>query len=134
MIKKLRRFAGVGIVNTVLDVGIYTVLSAVGVPLLAANFISTSCGLINSFFMHGRFTFRSQPGHRQIVPFLLVTCCGLWVIQPVVIRGLAALWNAGLDSGLLSVIVVKCLATIITLAWNYVWYSRVVFATGAKTE
>lgn len=131
------RFVLVGTVNTGVDVVIYTVLVATGLPVVVANLISTTCGLIVSYVLNRTFVFRDGPHPhrrariRQLVLFVVTTGFGLWVLQPLVIlAGTAALRPLAV-AGLVLILVPKLAATAVTLVWNYVLYSLVVFA-GAR--
>lgn len=122
------RFAGVGALNTVLDLGLYTILTTRGVDVFVANLASTSAGLCLSFVLNNRFTFRQKTvGVRKPLLFLAFTGVGLWILQPVVI--VAATPVSGLFSALLSAIVPKCIAICVGLVWNYAAYRFVVFRT-----
>lgn len=121
--KKLR-FAIVGGTNTVIDFGILFVLTASGLDKIFANYISTSIALTFSFFANKKYTFKSEAStKRQIIPFLVVTLIGLWVIQPLIIW----LYTSALGDSSLALFVAKLLATVASLIWNYLLYSRYVF-------
>lgn len=120
------KFALVGGINTALDFGILLILSHLGLNKFVANFISTSTAFIFSFFANRSFTFKSKKDARkQVIPFLLVTLTGLWLLQPVVIW-LVSLPLGSLDQTI-ALIIAKLAATIVSLVWNYILYSRVVF-------
>lgn len=123
--KKLR-FALVGGVNTAIDFGILFGLTWLGLDKIVANYISTSIALIFSFFANKTFTFKTTSGSakRQFTLFLAVTLVGLWVVQPLIIWSYTAL----MGESPLSLLVAKLIATIASLIWNYLLYSRVVFA------
>jgi len=100
-----------------------------GVDKLAANFVSTGVAFIFSFFVNKSFTFNSttKNAKKQFILFLAITLFGLWIIQPVLINGTAWILNGsglGKDTVLL---IGKLIATLATLIWNYVLYSRFVF-------
>ncbi len=121
--KKLR-FAIVGGTNTVIDFGILFILSGLGIDKILANYASTSIALVFSFFANKKYTFKSKASaKRQIIPFLVVTLIGLWGIQPLIIWT----YTASLGDGSLSLFIAKLLATIASLIWNYLLYSRFVF-------
>ena len=122
--KKIR-FVLVGGTNTVIDFGILFGLTFLGVDKIIANYISTSIALVFSFFANKSFTFKntSKNAKRQFILFLVVTLIGLWVLQPLIIWGYTSL----LDDSPLSLFIAKLIATIVTLIWNYLFYSRVVF-------
>jgi putative flippase GtrA len=126
------RFGAVGGANTVLDFGILFILVLFGLDKFVANFISTSTAFLFSFFLNNSFTFRSKSDNakKQFALFFVITLFGLWVIQPIIIT--VVTW--GIGSLHLSAPVVlfigKLLATVVTLVWNYVLYSRYVFKKG----
>jgi putative flippase GtrA len=123
------RFAVVGAVNTAIDFSIFLGLSSVGMPPIAANFIATTTALCFSFVANKKYTFSSKSANvkKEITIFLVVTLIGLWVLQPLVLtvvsRSLASLSLAHFAV----LVVAKFAATLVTLVWNYILYSRVVF-------
>lgn len=127
------RFGVVGLANTALDFIILFILVALGLDKIPANFISTGIAFIFSFFVNKSFTFKDKGGNvkKQFALFLLVTIIGLWVIQPLVITGVSwTIAGTGWDEPVI-LFVAKVVATLASLIWNYVFYSRLVFK---KTE
>ena len=124
--KKLR-FGLIGGINTLIDFSLLFLGTSLGLNHFVANYIATSVAFVFSFFANRSFTFRSQTkAHRQLIPFLAVTLFGLWVIQPVVMwLVLMPLDNMEPNLALLAA---KLVATGVTLVWNYVLYSRLVFS------
>lgn len=123
------RFALVGGANTAIDFGILFGLVFLGVDKLAANFVSTGIAFVFSFFVNKSFTFKSTGGNakKQFGLFLVITLFGLWVIQPVIISGTTwMLDGTSLNDGVI-LLIGKLIATVATLIWNYVLYSRFVF-------
>lgn len=129
------RFGIVGTINTALDFGILFILTHFGLPTLAANFISTTTAFSFSFFANKHFTFRSSGGNlrRQVGLFLAVTLFGLWVLQPIVIVVVQALVRGMHLDPALSLFIAKLAATGVSLVWNYLFYSRLVFKSDDKT-
>ncbi|WP_026425270.1 GtrA family protein [Actinokineospora inagensis] len=127
------RFGLVGIANTLIDLVGYTLLTLAGLPLLVANTLSTSAGMVCSFTLNRSFTFRATAGNTrtQAILFFLVTAFGLWVVQPVVI----ALVSGAFDGAnhIVATVGPKLVAVAFGLAWNYVLYSRVVFRAKEAT-
>jgi len=128
------RFAIVGGANTALDFLLLFLLVLTGVDKIAANFVSTGVAFIFSFFVNKSFTFKSTGGNlkKQFALFILITIIALWVIQPLIILGVTALlaplnWNESVV-----LFVAKCIATVASLIWNYIFYSRFVFKTKEK--
>lgn len=116
------RFLLVGGTNTAIDFGLLFILNTLGLPRVLSNTISTGVAFIFSFFANRNFTFSANSGNikKQMTLFIIVTLFGLWVIQPIIIS---------LISNLL---VGKIIATAVTLVWNYLFYSRLVFKKEAK--
>jgi len=123
------RFGVVGGANTALDFGILFTLVFFGFDRIASNYISTTIAFVFSFFVNRSFTFKSKASNtkKQFGLFLVITLFGLWVIQPIIITGVA--WMIS-DLGIPNSIVLfigKLLATVVTLVWNYVLYAKYVF-------
>ena len=130
------RFSIVGVANTAVDFGIlFLLVNLFGVDKIAANFVSTGIAFIFSFFVNKSFTFKHTGGNakKQFALFLLVTMTGLWVIQPVIIA-LVSGSLAFLGSSNLVLLVAKLLASVASLIWNYVFYSRLVFKKPAEEK
>ena len=133
----LGRFAVVGVVNTAIDFAVFGLLAVLGVPILLANFVSTSAGMTFSFLVNRSWTFRSTRSVRSSLgPFVLVTAVGLWVIQPVVILLVGDLLDAlvpTMATDLRTVWLPKAVAIGVGLVWNFSWYRRTVFRPAAET-
>lgn len=128
------KFALIGGTNTAIDFGLLFILSkALGVPVFAANIISTSVAFIFSFFMNKKYTFKSTGGNvrRELLLFIIVTLFGLWVLQNLVIWGVTPLLAAYGIAGTPALLIAKLGATVVSLVWNYVLYDRVVFTRKA---
>lgn len=127
------RFIAVGGANTVIDFGLLFILKALGLPALSANICSTTAAFCFSFFANKKFTFKTNDSNlkRELLLFIIVTLTGLWGIQTVVIMVVSsALSGSGLSSDM-TLLAAKLCATITSLTWNYVLYSRVVFKQAA---
>jgi len=123
------RYAAVGIANTVLDFAILFLLVNLGLNKIPANYISTSIAFMFSFFVNKSFTFKSKSGNpkKQFLLFIIVTIIGLWIIQPIVILLVSPLASGAGLSDSMTLLASKLVATIASLIWNYLFYSRVVF-------
>lgn len=120
------RFALIGGINTGIDFALLVLLNSVGVNKYIANFISTSAAFIFSFFANRTFTFKSSgDAKKQAIPFLIVTLSGLWILQPLIIWLCTPLFNSLNQE--IALLLAKLIATIASLIWNYVLYSRIVF-------
>lgn len=123
------RFGIVGIANTALDFAILFLLVGLGLDRIPSNFISTAIAFIFSFFVNKSFTFKSTGGNvkKQFALFIIITIISLWVIQPIVIVIVSWLLGpVGLNSAIV-LLIAKLLATVASLVWNYIFYSRFVF-------
>lgn len=124
------RFIAVGGINTAIDFGFLFLLKMIGLPVIAANIGSTSLAFVFSFFANKKYTFKSSSKNvrRELVLFVLVTLTGLWLIQSSIIWLLMWLTNGtGYDESV-RLLVAKLVATIASLTWNYVFYSKLVFS------
>ena len=127
---KLLRFALVGGINTAIDIGLLFGLTALGVPKLAANTISTGTAFIFSFFANKSYTFRTQGNmRRQLVLFVIITLAGLWGLQNAVIFCISPILTSVIHTEPLVLLLAKIIATGASLVWNYCLYDRVVFRT-----
>ena len=123
------RFALVGGVNTVIDFGILFFLVSIGLDKIPSNFISTSVAFIFSFFANKTFTFKSTGGNakREFILFIVVTIFGLWVLQPIIISLVSFTLTPLTVADAAVLFVAKLAATLVSLVWNYIMYSRFVF-------
>lgn len=124
------RFALVGSANTSIDFGILFILTFFfGIDKIVANYFSTGIALMFSFFANKSFTFQHQEGDakKQFLLFLIITLVGLWVLQPFVILVCGKLLIPYLKNQAINLLATKLIATIISLIWNYLLYSRFVF-------
>lgn len=132
--QQLFRFATVGGVNTALDFGLLFLLKTFGLPVITANILSTSVAFCFSFFANKKFTFKATDTNikREIILFVAVTLFGLWVLQTIVISLASALFSSIGWSEDLTLLAAKLLATVVSLVWNYILYSTVVFPNKNK--
>lgn len=128
------RYGIVGLANTALDFALLFLFVGLGIDKIVANYISTAIAMVFSFAVNKSFTFKSQNKNvkKQFALFIAVTVIGMWVIQPIVITLVA--WVLGPTSWSSPVIlfVAKIMATVASLVWNYLFYSRLVFKKAQK--
>lgn len=121
-VQQIARFLVVGVLNTLVDAGLYALLTRglgllVTLPVLAKG-ISYSAGVLNSFFWNRRWTFRSTSGlYISLPPFVLANLLGLVVNAGCMhfglnILGLPETFSFGA-------------ATLITLVWNFLISKRI---------
>ena len=126
------RFGAVGIINTAVDILVYNILAgSLGIPLIAANFVSTTTAMLTSFVLNKKAVFRGSEkgGLKQILLFFAVTLTGIWVVQGgtlVIVSWL--LQPLGLPE-LIMLNLPKFAGICVGLVWSYLWYSRVIFRT-----
>ena len=122
------RFVIVGGINTAIDFGVLFTLTFFGIDKIIANYISTTCGLIFSFFANKSFTFQTTTtSKKQFALFIIVTLTGLWVLQPLVIGGSTMILSQVIQNTAICLFIGKLAATAVSLTWNYLFYSRIVF-------
>lgn len=73
-IMRVVAFLGVGVVNSLIDVIVFLLAMAMGVPPLAAHVLGFAAGGLNSFLMNGLVTFGRRlvdiVRWRTVVPFI----------------------------------------------------------------
>ena len=118
------RFGLVGLTNTVLDLGIYYLLTRnlgvfAALPV-AAKVISYSIGVLNSYFINRHWTFHSRADSRLALPlFAAANLAGL-ALNALALN--LALNRLGLAEGVSLV-----LATGASLGWNFLASKYLVF-------
>jgi putative flippase GtrA len=74
------RFAAVGVVNTLLSLGVYAVLVWLGLHYLVASSLAFAVGVVNSYALNRRWTFRSRDRRApEALRFVAVQAVGLGV-------------------------------------------------------
>jgi len=128
------RFLAVGGFNTLLDFGLLFTLKALGLPVITANILSTTTAFCFSFLANKKYTFKTTDTNikREIVLFIVVTLFGLWVLQTLVIKLITLILTPYGIAADLILFIAKLFATGVTLVWNYILYSRIVFKTSVK--
>ena len=124
------RFGLVGAANTALDFGLLLVLANFfAVPHVIANIISSSIAFVSSFFANKKYTFKTtgQSVVREMILFTVVTLFGLWVIQSAIIALLTPPIQAIVTNDTITLVIAKLVATLASLTWNYILYSKIVF-------
>jgi len=126
------RFVTVGAINTSVDFIVLFILASIFlVPTIAANIVSTTTALAVSYLLNKKAVFgdTDTSSVKQIMLFVVVTLAGLWVLQGTIITMLGPVLQPMLgETG--SLLGAKLIATLFSLSWNYLWYSRVVFRKG----
>ncbi len=127
------RFMIVGGANTALDFILLFLFTGLGVDKIVANYFSTGISLIFSFFANKKFTFKHKnfSAKKQFALVIIITLIGLLVIQPIIIWFSTSTLAPYITSEPINLFIAKLIATVASLIWNYLLYSRLVFK---KTE
>lgn len=123
------RFVIVGGTNTVLDFALLFLFTGLGLNKFVANTLSTGIAFIFSFFANRSFTFKNKDANvkRQFIWFSIITLSGLWLLQPLIIWLSTGFLENYTDNEQLVLFIAKLIATVFSLVWNYLLYSKVVF-------
>ena len=126
---RVLRYGLVGIINTAIDFGLLFLLKSLGLPVVIANISSTGTAFIFSFFANKKYTFKTSGTSiiREMVLFVAVTLFGLWVLQTIIIDYSLDLINNVVHNLNISLLIAKLIATAVSMVWNYVLYSKLVF-------
>ena len=122
-LKQAAKFGSVGVLNTLLDLALYFVLTrwlGLGAQPAVAKAISYSVGVINSFFMNRVWTFQARGSSwATLVPFFLSSLVGL-----AINTGMLQFCLATLN---LPEIVAIAAATGSSLLWNFLVSKYLIF-------
>jgi putative flippase GtrA len=117
-------FVGIGVMNTAVDFLVLNLLILLthldhGLWLIPIDAIAFIAGMINSYILNGRFTFRNSGSGSfwRFVRFAAVNGVGL-VINSLVVWAVSPLLS-GILSPLVATNASKVLATLFSLSWNY---------------
>ena len=126
---QLLRFGIVGGANTALDFGLLFVFKFIGIPVEIANIMSTGLAFIFSFFANKKYTFKTRETNvvREMILFVIVTLTGLWGLQTLIITLTHNPLTQLMGNTDVALLVAKLLATVASLTWNYLFYSKLVF-------
>jgi putative flippase GtrA len=114
------RFAVVGSLNTAIDLGVFTALTAIaGLPPDRANGISYSCGIVTSFILNRGWTFADSRGGvaEQFTRFIVVSLASL-LLSTMVVTGLSVI---------MAPLAAKLVSVPVMFVWNYGMTRRFVF-------
>lgn len=127
------KFQAVGVINFFVDYGVLSLLNLVfGMPLVIANIISYTCGLINSFVINRYWTFKVKlkffSTHFLVFVFVNLVSLGINTLAVHILGDLYALPN----------ILAKLIATAFSFTVNFAGNKLLVFRnmddTDAKTQ
>ena len=115
------KFGLVGVTNTVLAIGIYTILLKVfGVWYLAASAIGFVIGAVNGFLLNRRWTFAEHVGDSLTpVRWGVVQGCGLALTEGLLYLFVAGAGVEKLLGQALATVIVTVLTFIVNRAWTF---------------
>jgi putative flippase GtrA len=109
------KFNLVGLVNTLVDYAVYSLLVTLGVQYLAAQVVSYSAGMVNSYLMNKYWTFgerKTAVSGTQLLRFILLNLATLGLAL-LVLYVFSRQWG-------IHPLVSKLAATVLTMAVNFV--------------
>ena len=137
IIGQILKFSVTGVLNTLLDFGIFNLLVAVtgvqaGWPLGLINMLSISAAATNSYFFNRTWTFNagSERHHRQIIKFVIATAI-VMIINSAVLMGVSSISSLIPISVLVLLNIGKILGAVFSATWNFAAYRQWVFVTPA---
>ena len=139
VVYQIAKFAEVGVLNTAIDFGILNLLIwLTGItsgwaiaPLNAASFL---CATTNSYFWNKFWTFKKEgtAGGKDFTQFLGISAIGIGINTGIVVAGTSLILPVfGLSAGAWANLM-KILATLVSMIWNFLGYKFIVFKENAK--
>lgn len=130
MRERLTRFALIGVLNTGIDLLLFSLLQPT-LGIFAANIVSTSCGMIFSFVVNGRFTFRDGAGgRRSAVLFFATTSATLWLVQPAIIAVVVSIadgpttWDDHTRAVAGKIVAIPCAVALNFISYHFIVWPR----------
>jgi putative flippase GtrA len=131
---QLIKFAEVGILNTIIDFGILNLLIWLtgitsGWAIAPLNAISFLCATTNSYFWNKFWTFKKEgvANSKEFSQFLIISAIGIGINTGIVVAGTSLLSPAFGLSAAAWANIIKLLATLVSLVWNFLGYKFIVF-------
>lgn len=124
------KFNLVGVLNTLVDLGVYTVLTVFGLNKYIAQVLSYACGVLNSYLFNTLWTFKKER-RRTAKEFLLFVCVNLVSLGV----SLGMLYVAEHYLHVQHTLLQKLIATPVAMAVNFIGNKLFVFKRGdSETE
>jgi len=126
---QVAKFFEIGLLNTFIDFGILNLLMGIfgetsGWQIALFNTASFTFAVINSYFWNKHWTFERKGGRteKEFLQFLVVSVIG-WIINTgIVFMGTNFISPLFGSSGAMWVNIMKVLATVASMVWNFVGY------------
>lgn len=143
--KQVGKFGLVGIINTLLDLGILNILTRFfGVQKALANIISVSVAIINSYILNKTWTFKNKEKKwaQQFIIFVLLSLVGMaintgiliflterWTTIPNFFYSIVEFLNIDkiFDKEFVVLNSAKVFAIAGSMVWNYITYKKFAF-------
>lgn len=111
------KFNAVGLLNTLIDFAVFTLLHSLGMFNTPAQIISYSAGTANSFFWNKKVTFRDRAAGKEGFDRLQLV---KFIVLNLVVLGISVLLMHLLtDSFGIQVLIAKVLVTFVTVIINF---------------
>ncbi len=130
-LREIATFAAAGVINTSLDFATLNLLIALthrdsGAALVGYDIVAFSAGLVSSYVLNMRVTFRARVASKHAALLFVAVCLGGLAINATLIALLRPMLGHALASTL-AINTAKLVATGASLVWNYVALRRWVF-------
>lgn len=134
VISEIIKFIEIGVLNTFIDMGILNVLVWLtgitsGAWVILMNSLSFFCATTNSYYWNKFWTFKKegQRKEKEFLQFLVVSVIGWGINTGIVFSGTTLISPmANLSAGAW-VNIMKIVATLIAMVWNFLGYKFIVF-------
>lgn len=103
------RFGAVGLISTLIDIGLLNLFKHWGASLLVATAIGFLAGSVNGYLLNSRYVFQKERSYGAYGKFLLVTFIGLLITE-----GIVHLLEPGMSFNK-----AKLVAVVVVFFWNY---------------
>ncbi|MFD1719541.1 GtrA family protein [Georgenia deserti] len=132
---RVGRFAGVGVLNTLIDMGVYAILVP-HLSIVPSTIISTACGMLFSFLVNAFFVFGAhRVTWKAAVQFFGFNAINLWLLQPVIILALNAVMEPVLGHSYVAALAAKAGSLVVSATINFLVYDRYIWPrTAVPTE
>ncbi len=138
---QMAKFAQVGVLNTLIDFGIFNLLIWItgiisGTGIILLNTLSILVAIINSYFWNKYWTFSKKGGRieREFLQFLVISIIGWALNTSIVFLGTTFIEvQLGVSAGAW-VNIMKALAVVVSMTWNFLGYKFIVFKKQKEVE
>ncbi len=121
-IKKLFKFGITGIMNTVVDFAVYTVLvSLAGMGLYVSQVISYCCGMLNSYAVNRKWTFDTKNGFfsLELVKFIVLNLAMMLLGMGIIYLCVEQMGFHKLVGKLVSTVLVMAINFVVSNLWVF---------------